>query len=318
MKISRIVCGALIVLLSIQLHAQKDGGTLSYKITRDETKDINNFWLNLDLIQMDVGFKNVDGISINTGLNGLGMIQNRFGFDYTLRYGYLTLGKLRNKDFKSAYQVELGGFLNFSDNTRTKNVKVVLKFDKGTNMEGKTVETTTFTHVPGGERIIRQLRGGLYMRRNPFVQDNEDLYATDYEANANSIGVYAGLGSMRIHNLFINTDKFGKCYNSGIFRFYADVLILPVVHVGLNGESFNEQIKPGHFGARFGCATFAPDNKKNAKKGGFGIQVEAGYRPLDGLYTTCSFYWTIQRKKLKAFGGSTEVTSPTGGTIEKE
>jgi len=314
---SRFLLSGALLAFAVPALAQ-GGGQVQYKITRDDPATMNNFWVSIDAFYMDLGFKNIMGLGIGNGIHSTGIIKSKFGYDAMIRYGTLTLGKLANSNFKSAYHVELGGFFNLRDYNKARNLRVVLKVEKGTDALGRETETTTFIRVPGTERRLMQPRAGLYLHRSPFELDYEDLYATDIEANVTMAGIYVGLGSMRVHNLFINTDKFGKCYNSGILRLYADALILPVVNVGLNGTDYNSQVKPGRIGFRVGMASLPTDIKKNVKRGLLNFSAEVGMRPLDGLFVGGSMYLTIVRKQLKAFGAKESSTAPGGQPVEKE
>ncbi len=305
----------VVLLLSVEaLFAQN----VQYKVTRDDPGDINNFWMQLDLAQMDISYRNMDGASFNIGLTGVGFLGNesRLGFDYTARYGWLTMSRMLDSDFKRALQFEAGGLLKLFETNRVKNAKVVLDRKDYTNRQGNQVTEYTYITIPANFRKIVHARGGVYFKRNPLKLDAEDVEAGQAFGRGNLVfpGIYLGLSSMRVRNVYVSTDIFGRTWNSGITRFYADVIIVPTPL--LDGSRL-ENAKP--LGFRFGYSTMAADVKKNARKGGFGTQVEVGVRPVEGIYVTGTVYFTIMRKKLTALGYKPrEGANDKGQIIEKE
>jgi hypothetical protein len=291
---------------------------VQYKVTRDDPGDINNFWMQLDLAQMDISYRNIDGASFNIGLTGLGLLGNeaRLGFDYTARYGWLTMSRLVDEDFKRALQFEAGGLLKLFETNKVKNAKIVLDKKDYTNRQGNQVTEYTYITIPANFRKIVHARGGVYFKRNPLDLDAEDVEAGQAFGRGNLVfpGIYVGLSSMRVRNVYVSTDIFGRTWNSGISRFYADVIIVPTPL--LDGSRL-ENAKP--LGFRFGYSTMAADVKKNVRKGGFGTQVEVGIRPVEGIYVTGTLYFTIMRRKLSALGYKPrEGANDNGQIIEKE
>lgn len=315
----------LLVLLAMgwtamAVHSQNNN--VEYKVTRDDPNDICNLWVFADPFQMDFAFRNFDGGSFNTGVTGMGWVGNRFGFDAGFRYGTLTLGKLKYGDqAKAALAIEAGGLLRFGDRTRMKNnTKVVLDITKSTNSQGQEVETTKFIRIPAQQRVVMHLRGGLYMKRNPFSQELDEM-GNDAEGNLTCMGLYVGLSRTAVSNVFINTNTDGQASRSGMFRFYADAIICPVRKLNTFEDSAPaDQAKLGSpVGFRFGFYGMPCEDRAVKKRKAFAAGVEVGVRPGDGLYCTGSFMFPLVRKKLVAFGYvRPEGTNEKGQVIEKE
>ena len=304
------------------VNAVAQDNNVQYKVTRDDPNDVCNLWVFIDPFQMDFGFRNFDGGSFNTGVVGMGWIGNRFGFDASFRYGTLTLGKLKYGDeAKPALAIEAGGLFKFGDRTRVKsNTKVVLDISRSTDAQGREVETTKFIRIPAQQRVVMHLRGGLYLKRNPFSQELDEM-GTDAEGNLACTGIYVGLSRTAISNVFINTNTDGQASRSGMFRFYVDAIICPVRKLNVfEGSAPATQAKLGSpVGFRMGFYGMPCEDRAVKKKKAFAAGVEVGVRPGDGLYCTGSFMFPIVRKKLAAFGYvRPEGVNEKGQTIEKE
>lgn len=315
----------LVVLLAMSwvstaVHSQNNN--VEYKITRDDPNDICNFWMFLDPLQMDFGFKNIDGGSFNTGIAGMGWVQKRFGFDYGFRVGTLTLGRLKWGDqAKRALAIDAGGLLTIGDRTRIKsNTKVILSITKGTNSNGDEVETTKFIRIPAQQRVVTHIRAGLYLKRNPFSQEIDEM-GSDVEGNLTCTGIYIGLSRTAISNVFLNTSTDGQASRSGMFRFYVDAIICPVRKLNtFEGSVSAESAKLGSpVGFRMGFYGIPCEDRAVKKRKAFSVGVEVGIRPGDGLYCTGSFMFPLVRRKLTAFGYvRPEGKNEKGQVIEKE
>lgn len=285
------------------LNAQNQ---VQYKVTRDDPQDICNFWMFIDPFQMDAPFQNFMGLSFNTGITGMGMLHNRFGFDYTLRYGTFTFYKIANKESKAALQFEAGGMLVFKDKQRIKQkTKVILDMTESTNSNGDRVTTTKFITIPANQRVMAFARGGLFVKRNPYTAEIDEA-GTDLEGNLTSMGLYLGLGRMTISNVYINTNTDGKARRSGAYRIYADVLIAPVRKLSpfTNSVAVPTDYKfiGGPVGFRLGLWGMPVESRDVQRKKAFSAGAEVGIRPGDGLYVSGTIMFPLMRKKLTAFG----------------
>lgn len=291
---------------------------VQYKVTRDDPKDILNLWVYIDPFQIDAPLQNILGLSFNTGIHSVGLIHDRFGYDAQFRIGTLTMYKLTGGADR-AMQLELGGMYKLGDRTAThQNTKVILDISKSTNSSGQEVETTKFIRIPAQRRKMTHVRGGLYLKKNPFVDDESDV-----EGDLTCVGLYAGISRMTVHNIWINTNTDGQASRSGILRFYADAIFCPVRTLRPIGGG-EAMANPGQylkspFGFRVGFWGMPCEDRANKKKKAFMVGVEAGFRPGDGLYFSGSFMFPILRRKSAALGYKRpEGVNEKGQTIEKD
>lgn len=296
---------------------------VQYKVTRDDPNDICNLYVFLDPFQMDAPLKNILGLSFNTGISSMGLVKDRFGFDAQFRFGTLTMYRLANSNAGRALQIEAGGMFKLRDHTRTKSkTKVVLDITQSTNANGDRIETTKFIRIPAQQRVLLHARGGIYLKKNPFVTEIDD-YGTELEGNLTSIGFYVGISRMSVHNIYINTNTDGKASRSGIMRFYADVIICPVRSLSsfADGEPIEDVGKhlSSPVGFRIGIWGMPCEDRANKKRKAFMVGAEMGIRPGDGIYCTGSFMFPLVRKKSVALGYKRpEGTNEKGQVIEKE
>ncbi|MGL4596259.1 MAG: hypothetical protein ACRCYO_01950 [Bacteroidia bacterium] len=309
---------AFLMGLAQQATAQNN---VQFKVTRDDPNDICNLWVYLDPFQMDAPIQNIDGLSFNLGVQAIGFVGNRFGFDYATRFGLLTLGKLGNKDAKRSFQLEAGGMFVLGNRVRTKQkTKVVLDQTETTNMSGDRVTTTKFIMIPAKQGIRVFARGGLYLKKNPYVHRLDET-GVKYEGNLTAAGLYLGLGRMAISNVYINTNTDGKALRSGAWRLYADALICPVrkLEVFPNTTPIPTDYKfiGGPIGFRLGIWGMGVESRDIQKRKAFSAGVEVGIRPGDGLYGAGSIMFPIVRRKSAALGYKAPAQNPSQQT-EKE
>ncbi len=279
----------------------QNGGQVNYKITKDDPSDIVNFWLVFDPFHFDFGFKNIDGTSFNLGLWGIGMLNDRLGFDYTARRAWLTMGNMTRKDkLRAHYQVEAGGYLNLGSSTKSKTRKLVLKSETSYR-NGKEYETTTFINVPMTVKNVYQARAGVFSIGGFYGLSDYTLPVN--AASYSSTGIYVGLGNMNIINTFVNTDSYGKKNRSVLSRVFVDVLIAPLNGIQRDGISYKKDVNPSPIGARLGWQVLRASTKDEQKRGGMQVTVEIGARPFDGFYMAGSVGFPILRKKLPGFAG---------------
>jgi hypothetical protein len=309
---------AFLMTLTSESIAQNN---VQYKVTRDDPNDICNLWVYLDPMYMDAPMQNFDGLSFNVGIQAIGFVGNRFGFDYTTRFGLLTLGKLGYKEAKRAFQLEAGGMFVLNNRLRTKQkTKVILDQTESTNSNGDRVTTTKFIQIPAKQAIRVYLRGGLYVKKNPYIHDSKE-FDVSYEGNITTAGLYLGIGRMAISNVYINTNTDGKARRSGAWRLYADALIGPVRKLELFSDSpplpADYKFIGGPIGFRIGIWGMGVESRDIQKRKAFSAGVEVGIRPGDGLYGAGTIMFPIVRKKSVALGYKAPAPDPSQQT-EKE
>lgn len=184
-----------------------------------------------------------------------------------------------------------------TNNSRKKNIKVVLKAEHSTNTRGDAVTTTTYSMVPGTVKKSMGVRGGIDYKSNPYLYDSDQIAnLVDYGGKMTSAGIHAGLIFKKSVNLVIKDDQFGRSFNSLGTDLYFDVLILPVT-------KFMDVITPGNgavtdqtatiknvlgsspFGFRLGWKGYQIAPKSSTgKKFGMSYVFEAGMKPYLGWF----------------------------------
>jgi hypothetical protein len=281
----------LLVLLTYSALAQE---SVSYKISDDQPRKINNFSCNIDLAHMDAGFSNIDGISFNTGVWGHAMYKQRMGIDYTFRYGWLTLGKFASKDIHSHLNIQAGGFFIFSSRDPLTKNRVVLKVTS----DGKT-QTTTYLMVPSHKWKYTAVRGGLYFDKGGYRIKND--VGADAFGNAFILGAYGGICFGSSKQLLVQTDKYGEKGVLGHMRICLDVLITPI-------SNAPSGLKTLPIGGRLlvqGLPSLQKKLRKNKYKNALTYEFEFGYRSIAGPYIGCTLAIPISRS-IKAFQAKEE------------
>ncbi|HHG84005.1 MAG TPA: hypothetical protein ENJ82_04585 [Bacteroidetes bacterium] len=298
-----IVFYFFLILGSLNLNAQN----IQYKTLYDQPPH-PRFNVNVDLINLDMGVKNLDGTSANIGTFGFYEPVEGIGAQFNIKKSIFALGKMGYKDYPGNLDVSLGGYLMLQNKSRKKPTKVSLNKEyKGsqysTNVYGDRVETRTeletFVKVPANRFIQRGVRAGYYMKRGPFKSDE-----FGEEMSLTSIGLYAGITARSIKNVFIETAKYGIKYNSVGDDIALDFLFVPVnVFRDLNNnkENISPAVKTalGNFplGFRIGWYRYQVEQKaRTGKKFGGAISAEAGYKPYQGFFINASYAITMVKK----------------------
>ena len=138
---------------------------VSYKITKDNPADVNNLYINLDLLQTELPLNNVAGTSFGIGISPYACYNNRFGAEATFRRGWLNLVGVPRTNF------EFGGFFNLTNKTITRNQKVILDTKEWTSGDTKYTETK-FIKVPAQNMRSLRVRGGFLTNKETFAPDD--------------------------------------------------------------------------------------------------------------------------------------------------
>lgn len=306
---------SFLLFLSLLLTSAVMAQNVNYKVLHDGAPQ-PRLNVNLEYMSLDMGVSNLDGTSFNLGLFGFFEPVSGLGAQFNIKKAYLTLGKLGYKDYPGNLDMSLGGYLMLSNRSVKKPTRVILKREyKGsefsTNVMGdrveKRTEEITFITVPATRTIQRGLRGGLYLKRGPFnAEDVEigDLTSPIDEMGLTSMGVYAGVTSRNLKNIFLNTSTNGVQYNSIGDDFALDVLFVPVnVFRDLNDENANvsQEVKSAlgklPLGFRIGWYRYQIEQKaRTGKKFGGSMSFEAGYRPYQGFFINAGLGLTLIKK----------------------
>jgi hypothetical protein len=318
MPMKKIISLLALLLVFAGLRAQN---SVQYKVLTDEPLHACNFAMGIELGQMDFGFKNIDGLSFNTGVWGFVDYKRIAGADFIFRYGYMTMGKMfRDKANLNAHrQIEIGGYLNFSRRLVPSTNRITLKVETSTH-GSNTVETTTFVDVPSTRYYNSGVRAG-FMDYGGCLTMADEAKDADFNlpdvVNYNVIGLYVGLFREKTKNVLISTDAYGKKGVSLHSRIYVDAMLLPVSSVKFMDTDYKKYFKKSPVGARAGVSWYPVLTRKEARpdfKGRrFLFQTEVGYRPYDGLYVTGTISIPISRH-IKALSAEGEDVRPTKET----
>lgn len=281
-----------LMILFCLVASQSFGQTVNYKIIKDQPDDVANYWINFELLQFELAYKNMSGGNFGLGLNSVVNYHNKMGAEFTFRRSYLTLLEGANRT-----QFEIGAFYNLISRTKTRSQKVVLS-SRSYSSGGKTYTETKSIQVPGTVLKSLGLRGGLAYNSIPFEAELEEHeFAGKFKIQ--TFGLYAGILNTKQMNLKINTDDFGTKGTGFVRRYYLDVLFNPVRSmVELNTDIKNETNKPGVFGFRGGVEFLLPEPRKVHGNSMY-TKIEAGMRPYEGVYVMGSFGFSFKRKSAK-------------------
>lgn len=295
----------IVTLISTIAIAQQ----IDYKVLKDNPKDVNNFWLYLDVAQLDAGFKNIDGISFNVGAWSTGIYKEKIIPEVILRYGWVTFGKTfaGAKGVHNHHQVEIGGGYVLSNKTKYKQTSVVLSQTKGHDYgTGKDVTTTRYINIPATRVNSFGVRAGLMSVGGLLSTDDYKAFITPKYINYSINGIYAGIFDAVTHNIIINTNTDGKAAKCKRTKVFADVLLLPLQTATFAGVNYKPVINAGPVGYRIGLQYLPTEIRKvtniDVKITGLSIGAEAGVRPYDGIYVACNLSFCLMRKKMAALG----------------
>lgn len=284
MKYVKTMC--LLVLFSTWGYSQ----TVNYKILKDEPEDVVNYWVNLELLQMDLSFKNMNGGSLGLGLNSVVNYKNKMGAEALFRRSYLVLG---SKEVPRS-QLELGAFYHLFSKRKSVKQKVVLD-TKSYSSGGKTYTSTKSIKVPGTKLKSYGVRAGFAYNKEYLETTVEDHgFAGKYKYQ--TTGLYAGLLHTSQMVLKIDTDNFGRCGTGFVRRYFADLLFNPVRSIRDVTTDVKDQTNDvGMIGWRVGVEFLQPEPRKLHGNAMY-TKVELGQRPMDGYYMMFSFGFSFKRK----------------------
>jgi hypothetical protein len=316
MKSFRWIAFSLCSLYSVT-YAQN---AVQYKLIKDDPRDVTNFSMALDLANFNAPFfGEFAGMSFDAGIWGTGMYKQKAGFDYTFRSGWFSFGRLAaGKEYNRRTQIELGGYLTLNSRNVSSTApitlasRVVAKTDKGQTNE------ITYVKVPVTKWIHSGVRAGFLVYRTVAGagrdENGNNINGRPDYANLNSSGFYIGWYRNAIKNAAISTDQYAIKSRQDNWRWYADVLILPIHTISQPGASsnINDLYSKNPVGFRIGLQTLPIMKRKEAKKSGvdkkfamLSWQMEVGVRPYEGLYASATWAISILNLKSKALGYTT-------------
>jgi hypothetical protein len=263
---------------------------INYKVLKDNPADVNNAYLNLELLEFEMPMKNIKGgMAFCLGGSIYTNYRNKLGADVLFRRGWLNIFGVPRTQF------ELGGYYNFTSRTKVRNQRVILDHDKYVQ-NGVEYEETKFIKCPATNMRSLGVRGGFLTNKEGY-EESRDLTTTSYKYSWS--GLYAGILLTSQMNYRINTDLFGEAGAGFIRRYYADVCIHPFASLKeLETGTKNTTTTIGRLGFRLGLEAMPADRRKMGQAPIY-IRVEVGMRPLDGMYMLGAFGVNFKRKIKK-------------------
>ncbi len=262
--------------------------------------------INLSLLDFDFSTKNLDGASLNIGAFGFARLTERIEANFDIRKSYFVIGKFSFADYPGNFESSVGGSFSLGTKTVTKPTAVVLDFKEEFGYKEKT-ETTTSITIPANRFIANRVRGGIYFKRGPYSPE-----ALNFESVLNppvsymtltSFGIYAGIVRRSVTNVFIDTDKYGKAYNSAGRDLFIDALIVPVNNFREieSGDNVTSEVRSYAnnipVGFRAGWRLYQIEKKAlTNKKFGLCGSVEVGFKPYLGWFMGGTLGLTIVKK----------------------
>lgn len=311
---------AMALLLSLQSFSQ---GIL-VKVLKDDAKDVNSLIVTAELMTLDGNFKSTSAFSASIGANAYATIKNKIGAEAYARYGLLSLTD--EDGLAKPIYLEAGAFFNFYDRTKNKLTKVVLSSERSGNRT-----TTHYVKQMAERRRLYGLRAGYLQRNFPMTFDGftaiSNPSGVSYkEFNAFTAGLYAGIQSTTIRNLFIKPEGYRAKKNSSITRYYIDVMLMPIWTASRDGVNLKSELKSptgvnsnfipfkyNPIGWRFGLDYRPADKGRNrdiGRAGAFYCKMEIGVKPIEGGFFTIGLGWTFLRQKGLLIKPKTETAKP--------
>jgi hypothetical protein len=306
----------IILLCVTQLKAQQ----VNYSVVLDNPNLHPKTSINLEFMNLDFGFRNIEGMSFNSALWGYyEPVYGKMGVNYLARKSILSLGRMGNKNYSGVWEADLGGYLILGTTRKTKNTKVVLKSSSSTTNTGRSVTTTTFIMVPAIVKNMNGVRAGLYHKSSPMAFEANGSFAKDVkidmETNISSQAIYGGLFTRKLRNIVINTEQYGRCINSLGTEVYFDVMLFVNNRFtsvagtgnfnptpgGVNvSDTIKNNTKQGVLGFRLGYKKYQIAPKSEiGKKFGMSATAEIGYRPFHGIFLNAGIGMTIGKRRPK-------------------
>lgn len=288
------------ILVCLQASAQE-----TYTKIGGSPTDAINGHVGVELYGLDVGFKNLSGAMLfSVGVTGRYPITDKIKAEGVVRMPLLRFDK---NGF--SFLADAGILYVLNSNETTDDVKVVLGYSEEDNFATNTrTATTEYVKINGLVSKTNYARAGAYLRNAAFDDTSEEL--TDFMVtNIFHKGVYIGLAKERQYFFQLqrkDNNEEEKFSAGSIFMFYADAMLLPV-NVDLVQDTFGlgageTRELSGLLGGRVGLKWYRNpytrsqnfDRKIAFLRNSIFI-MEAGVRPLEGLFFTGGFTYILHK-----------------------
>ncbi|MGB0391102.1 MAG: hypothetical protein ACPGRC_07010 [Salibacteraceae bacterium] len=281
---------------------------VNYKITSNETPAAPKVSVNTDLIQLEVMQNDAfNTLSFNLALWGhVEILPSFVGAQYSFRRSWINMGSLEEKNFDPNLEIELGGYLVFSNRVVTKKTKIVIDSKTVSKIGADDYTVTKSITIPVQKRKQYHLRGGFYRKSTgnnlEYLEGFNELNNGSDFVNFAQSGFYLGINIRTITSAFIETDNYGKSFNSGGRDVYFDLMVLPSNKwEDTDGNDVTDIVKglekKGPLGFRIGYKFFQTDPKSMTNKGlGMCMSFDTGIKPYTGVFVQCGIGLTIIKK----------------------
>ena len=257
-----------------------------YEVLADDPSKLIKGHVAFEYLTVDAGFANVSGAyAWALGFNALYPL-GALDIEGSIRTPILKL----QSSGSFAMAAEAGVSKNlFSKTKRKEEVKVLMSFSQSRSLWGNSVTTSTSTiTMPANIRTEAFVRGGGYYRSSVLEYDDSSGFS-EFSAITHT-GGYVGIGfSKGKFFQFKSVATNGQFALGSIFKFYADLLLLPT---NVEDPTFDDSDALGwRLGVKWYNSPYTTENNFNQSRGFFGNMfaiVELGTRPYEGTVVTAS------------------------------
>ncbi|WP_323756771.1 hypothetical protein [Roseivirga sp.] len=278
--------GFLIGLFGQSVFAQ------GYEVLKDDPSQLIKGHVALEYLTVDAGMANVSGAyAWAVGVNTYFPLLPSLGLEGSLRTPLLKF----ESSGGLAIAAEAGASKTLFSKTKLKEeLKVLMSFSQSSSYRTTTTRSSTLT-MPGNVRTEMFVRGGGYYRNSSYEPDDAGIFSTI--SSITHTGGYVGIGiSKGTFFQFKSEETQEKFALGSIFKFYADVLILPT---NIKDPAYDDSDLIGwRLGVKWYNSPYTIGNNFGEKKGFFGNMFaigELGTRPYEGAVITLSVGYVIKK-----------------------
>jgi hypothetical protein len=263
-----------------------------YEVLNDDPSQLIKGHVALEYLTVDAGLANISGAyAWALGVNTYYPLLPSLGLEGSLRTPLLKL----QSSGSLAIAAEAGASKTLFSKTKLKeDLKVLMSFSQSRSVTTVTTKTTTLT-MPGKVRTELFVRGGGYYRNSSYEPD--ELGIVSPISTITHTGGYAGIGISKGTFFQFKSKETNESLALGsIFKFYADVLILPT---NIEDPIYDDSKSIGwRLGVKWYNSPYTVENNYGRKKGFFGNMFaigEMGTRPYEGAVITLSVGYVIMK-----------------------
>ncbi len=263
-----------------------------YEVLKDDPSQLIKGHVALEYLTVDAGMANVSGAyAWALGVNTYFPLLPSLGLEGSLRTPLLKL----ESSGGLAIAAEAGVSKTLFSKTKLKeDLKVLMSFNQSRSGGLVTTRSSTLT-MPGNVRTEVFVRGGGYYRNSSYEPDEVGVFSTI--SSITHTGGYAGIGISKGTFFQFKSEETNESFALGsIFKFYADVLILPT---NIEDPAYDDSDAIGwRLGVKWYNSPYTIENNFGRKKGFFGNMFaigELGTRPYEGAVITLSVGYVIKK-----------------------